>query len=96
MELKYLIKIFIIIYIIIIHVVHTHQNNSGPNLTGESEIIANRIYIYEEGQPVDVKDLFVSSAYVSDNAYTKAEVDNLLVPKANAADVYTKSQTDMF
>ena len=75
---------------------YTHQNNSGPNLTGENEIVANRIYIYEEGQPVDVKDMFVGSAYVSDNAYTKAEVDNLLVPKANAVNVYTKSQTDMF
>ena len=74
----------------------TKSNNSGPCLTNENEIVANRIYIIEEGQPIDLKDLFIGSEYVSDNTYTKSEVDTLLIPKANSVDVYTKSQTDIF
>ena len=72
------------------------SNNSGPNLTGELEIVANRIFIIEDNQPVDLTNLFINATYVSDTTYTKAEVDNLLVPKANAADYYNKSQTDIF
>ncbi len=75
---------------------YTHQNNSGPNLTNESDIVANRIFLIEDGQAVDLKDLFIGGVYVSDTTYTKSEVDNLLIPKANAADVYTKSQTYTF
>ena len=75
---------------------YAKSNNSGPNLTNESDIVANRIYIIEQGQPIDLKDLFIGGTYVSDTTYTKSEVDNLLVPKANSADVYTKSQTDTF
>ena len=71
-------------------------NNSGPNLTGETEIVANRIFKIEDNQPVNLTDLFINTTYVSGTTYTKAEVDNLLVPKANAADYYNKSQTDIF
>ena len=71
------------------------SNNAGPCLTGESEIVANRIFIIEDDQPVNLTDLFVNTTYVSDTTYTKSEVDNLLVPKANAADYYNKSQTDI-
>ena len=74
----------------------TKSNNSGPNLMNESSIAADRIYIIEEGQPIDIKDLFVGSPCVSDTTYAKAEVDNLLVPKANATDYYNKSLTDIF
>ncbi len=72
------------------------SNNSGPNLTGESEIVANRIFIIEDGQPVNLTDLFINTTYVSDTTQTKSEVDNLLVPKANAANYENKSQTDIF
>ena len=73
------------------------SNNSGPNLTGELEIVAKRIFFKtEDNQPVDLTNVFINATYVSDTTYTKAEVDNLLVPKANAADYYTKSQTDIF
>ena len=75
---------------------YTKSNNSGPCLTGESEIVANRIFIIQDNQPVNLTDLFINTTYVSDTTYTKSEVDNLLVPKANAADVYTKSQTGIF
>ena len=75
---------------------YAQSNNSGPNLTNESDVVANRIYIIEEGQPINLKDLFIGGTYVSDTTYTKSEVDNLLVPEANSADVYTKSQTYIF
>ena len=75
---------------------YNKSNNSGPCLTGESDIIANRIYIINEGQPANITDLFIGSEYVSDTTYTKSEVDNLLIPKANSIDYYNKSQTDIF
>ena len=62
------------------------SNNSGPNLTGELEIVANRVFIIEENQPVNLTNVFIYATYVSDTTYTKSEVDNWLVPKANAAD----------
>ena len=34
------------------------SNNSGPNLTGNLEIVANRIFIIEDNQPVDLTNLF--------------------------------------
>ena len=34
------------------------SNNSGPNLTGELEIVANRIFIIEDNQPVNLTYLF--------------------------------------
>ena len=40
---------------------YTHQNNSGPNLTGENDIVANNIYLINEGQPASLIDLFVGS-----------------------------------
>ena len=75
---------------------YTHQNNSGPNLTGENDIVANNIYLINEGQPVNLTDLFINNTYVTDTAYTKSEVDNLLTPKADAADYYNKSHTGIF
>ena len=69
--------------------------NSGPNLTGENNTVSNNIYLLENGHPVDIKDVFVGAGYVSDTAYTKAQVDNFLTPKANVADVYTKAVTDV-
>ena len=75
---------------------YNKSNNSGPCLTNENDIVANRIYIINEGQPANTTDLFIGSEYVSDNTYTKLEIDNLLIPKANSADIYTKSQTDIF
>ena len=74
---------------------YTHQNNSGPNLTGENDIVANNIYLIDNGQPVNLTDLFINNTYVTDTAYTKTEIDNLLVPKANATDYHNKSQTDL-
>ena len=65
---------------------YSKSNNSGPNLTGESEIVANRIFLIDNGQPVNSTDLFINNTYVTDTAYTKSAVDHLLVPKANAAD----------
>ena len=35
------------------------SNNSGPNLTGELEIVANRIFIIEDNQPVELTNLFL-------------------------------------
>ena len=94
--------VFLIVDIKIISIIfffkkkgHHKSNNSGPNLTGELEIVANRIFIIEDNQPVNLTNLFMNATYVSDNTYTKSEVDNLLVPKANAADYYNKSQTDI-
>ena len=75
---------------------YTKSNKSGPCLTGESGIVANRIFIIQDNQPVNLTDLFFNNTYVTDTTYTKSEVDNLLVPKANAADYYNKSQTDIF
>ena len=73
---------------------YTRQNNSGPNLTGANDIVANNIYLINEGQPVNLTDLFINNTYVTDTAYTKLEIDTLLIPKANATDYYNKSQTD--
>ena len=53
------------------------SNNSGPNLTGELEIVANRIFIIEDNQPVNLTNLFINTTYVSDITYTKSEVDTL-------------------
>ena len=75
---------------------YNKSNNSGPNLTGENDIVANRIFLIDNGQPVNLTDLFLNNTYVTDTANTKSEVDNLLIPKADAADVYTNSQTDIF
>ena len=75
---------------------YTKSNNSGPCLTGESEIVASRIFLIEDGQPVNLTDLFINTVNVSDTTYTKFEVDNLLIPKADAADYYNKSQTGIF
>ena len=58
---------------------YTKSNNSGPCLTSESEIVANRIFIIEDNQPVNLTNLFFSATYVSDTTYTKSEIDNLLV-----------------
>ena len=69
--------------------------NSGPNLTGENNTVSNNIYLVENGHPVDIKNIFVGATYVSDQAYTKTQVNTFLLPKANVADVYTKSTTDM-
>ena len=43
------------------------SNNSGPNLTGELEIVAHRFFfIIEDNQPVNLTDLFTNTTYVSD------------------------------
>ena len=68
--------------------------NTGPNLTGENNTVSNNIYLVENGHPVDIKNIFVGASYVSDQTYTKTQVDTFLIPKANVADVYTKSITD--
>ena len=56
---------------------YAKSDNSGPNLTNENDVVANRIYITEQRQPIDLKDLFIGGTYVSDTTYTKSEVDNL-------------------
>ena len=49
---------------------YTKSNNSGPCLTGESEIVANRMFLIEDGQPVNLTDLFINNTYVTDTTYT--------------------------
>ena len=84
-------------------------SNSGPNLKNTVEITAAYIYLAPQdgGKPRELNDVFISNEAIKDQFYTKTEVDGKVDPKAdkayvdaalylkaNACEVYTKTEAD--
>ena len=85
-------------------------SNSGPNLKNIVEITAAYIYIasQDEGKPKELNELFVSNDALENRFHSKSEVDSKVDPKAdkayvdaalflkaNAYDVYTKTEAKL-
>ena len=84
-------------------------SNSGPNLKNTVEITAAYIYLAPQdgGKPKELNDLFVCNDALENIFYSKSAVDGKVAPKAdktyvdaalflkaNAYDVYTKTEAN--